>query len=116
VSTSDAKLPFNRPVSAETPRSSPVNVRILEREYIIGVKPTERASLMAAARALEVRMREIRNNNRTAAVDRVAVLVALNLAHELHLLREELTQQQVQFQTTLSQLNEKLDQAIEESQ
>jgi len=103
-------------MSAEVSRSAPVNVRILEREYIIGVKPTERDSLIAAARALEARMREIRNNNRTAAVDRVAVLVALNLAHELHLLREELTQQQVQFQTTLSQLNEKLDQAIEESQ
>jgi len=103
-------------VSQNASPSMPVSVRILEREYVIGVKPTERDSLIAAAKALETRMREIRNNNRTAAVDRVAVLVALNLAHELHLLRAELVTHQQHFQTTLGELNERLDRAIEESQ
>ena len=34
-------------------------------------------------------MREIRGSNRMAALDRVAVLAALNLAHELQQLRDE---------------------------
>ncbi len=34
-------------------------------------------------------MREIRGSNRMAAVDRLAVLAALNLAHELQQLRDE---------------------------
>ena len=34
-------------------------------------------------------MRELRGNNRMVAMERVAVLAALNLAHELEILREE---------------------------
>ena len=44
---------------------------------------------MAAAKLLDSKMREIRGNNRMAALDRVAVLAALNLAHELQQLRDE---------------------------
>src|SRR2546427_12784832 len=69
--------------------AEPVSVRILDREYTVGVGGDERDSLMAAARLLDARMREIRGSNRMAAVDRVAVLAALNLAHELQQLRDE---------------------------
>ena len=56
--------------------SEPVSVRLLDREYTVGVEPGERDSLMAAARLLETKMREIRGGNRMAAVDRIAVLAA----------------------------------------
>lgn len=68
--------------------SDPVSVRILDREYTVGVGPDGREALMAAAQLVDSRMREIRGSNRMAAVDRVAVLAALNLAHELQQLRE----------------------------
>ena len=67
--------------------TEPVSIRILDREYTVGVAADERRSLEAAARMLETRMREVRGSNRTVSIDRVAVLAALNLAHELHLLR-----------------------------
>ena len=60
-----------------------VNVHLLEREYTVGVEAGERSSLMAAAKLLDSKMREVRGSNKMAAVDRVAVLTALNLAHEL---------------------------------
>ena len=63
--------------------SEAVNIRILDREYTVGVEPGERDSLMAAARLLDARMRELRGGNRMVAADRLAVLTALNLAHEL---------------------------------
>ena len=63
--------------------SEPVNVKILDREFTVGVEPGERESLMSAAQLLDARMREVRGSNRMAALDRVAVLTALNLAHEL---------------------------------
>ena len=68
--------------------STPVTIRILDRDYTVGVDPAERDGLEAAARTLDARMREIRGANRMAAVDRVAILAALNLAHELQQLRE----------------------------
>ena len=63
--------------------SEPVTIRILDREYTVGVSEDERASLNAAARMLDLRMREVRGGNRMVAPDRLAVLTALNLAHEL---------------------------------
>jgi len=96
-------------------QNEPVSVRILDREYTVGVEAAERDSLTAAARLLDTRMREIRGSNRMAAVDRVAVLAALNLAHELQLLRDELAQQQQRFQSTLYGLNRRLDEAIDDA-
>jgi cell division protein ZapA len=95
-------------------QNEPVSVRILDREYTVGVEPAERDSLTAAARMLDARMREIRGNNRMAAVDRVAVLAALNLAHELHLMRDELAQQQQRFQSAMDALNRRVDDAIDD--
>ena len=89
--------------------SEPVNVKILDREYTVGVEPGERDGLMAAAHLLDARMREIRGNNRMAAIDRVAVLAALNLAHELLQLRSQSEQRDQALNKTLGELNRKLD-------
>jgi len=89
--------------------SEPVNVKILDREFTVGVEANERDSLMAAAHLLDARMREIRGSNRMAALDRVAVLTALNLAHELLQLKQAAEQRDVALNRTLGDLNRKLD-------
>ena len=94
-------------------QNEPVSVRILDREYTVGVEPAERDSLTAAARMLDTRMREIRGSNRMAAVDRVAVLAALNLAHELQQLRTEGEQRDREMARLLEDLQRKLDGLID---
>ncbi len=89
--------------------SEPVNVKILDREFTVGVEPDERDSLMAAAHLLDARMRELRGSNRMAALDRVAVLTALNLAHELLQLKQAAEQRDQTLNRTLGELNRKLD-------
>ena len=89
--------------------SEPFNVKILDREFTVGVEPGERDSLMAAAHLLDARMREIRGSNRMAALDRVAVLTALNLAHELLQLRTQSENRDQALTRTLGELNRKLD-------
>ncbi len=89
--------------------SEPVSVRILDREYTVGVEAEERDGLLAAARLLDAKMREVRGSNRMAAVDRVAVLAALNLAHELQQLRDEQEQREREMARTLADLNRHLD-------
>ena len=71
---------MNTPTSG---KSEPVSVRVLDREYTVGVTDAERDSLTSAARMLDARMRELRGTNKMVAPDRLAVLTALNLAHEL---------------------------------
>lgn len=89
--------------------NEPVSVHILDREYTVGVEAGERSSLMAAAKLLDSKMREVRGSNRMAAVDRVAVLAALNLAHELQQLRDEQHARDKELTRTLGDLHHKLD-------
>jgi cell division protein ZapA len=63
--------------------SEPVSVSILDREYLIACTPDERPGLVAAASFLDGKMREIRTGARSANLDRIAVLAALTIAHEL---------------------------------
>lgn len=86
-----------------------VSVLVLDREYTVGVAPGERDSLMAAARLLDGRMREIRGANRMAAVDRIAILAALNLAHELQMLGEGQDHGARAVEDAVSALHRKLD-------
>jgi cell division protein ZapA len=59
-----------------------VSVRIMEKEYLIACPYDERSALLDAAEFLNARMREIRDNGRVVGIDRIAVMAALNLAHE----------------------------------
>ncbi|HHQ41848.1 MAG TPA: cell division protein ZapA, partial [Chromatiales bacterium] len=60
-----------------------VTVRILDREYRVACPPGEREDLMASARHLDQLMREIRDSGKVIGLDRIAVMAALNMAHEL---------------------------------
>jgi cell division protein ZapA len=93
--------------------NEPVSIRVLDREYTVGVEPDERDSLMAAAKLLDAKMRDVRGANRMAAVDRVAVLAALNLAHELQQLRNDNTARDRELTRTLGELQGKLDALLE---
>lgn len=89
--------------------NQPVSIRLLDREYTVGCEPDERDSLLAAAKLLDNKMREIRGNNRMAALDRVAVLAALNLAHELQQMRSDNEGRDRELEHTLGDLHRKLD-------
>ena len=60
-----------------------LDVTILGREYKVACKESERSELMQAVAVLDKRMREIRDGGKVAAIDRIAVMAALNLAHDL---------------------------------
>lgn len=89
--------------------TEPVAVRILDREYTVGCEPGEKDGLMAAARLLDAKMREVRGGNRVAALDRVAVLAALNLAHELQQLREDSERRDRSLAAAVDDLQRKVD-------
>ena len=91
--------------------NEPVSIKLLDREYTVGVGPGERDSLMAAARLLETRMRELRGSNRMAAVDRVAVLAALNMAHEMQQVRDGESGRDAELAAALQDLRRRLDSA-----
>lgn len=93
--------------------AEPVSVRLLDREYTVGCAPDERDSLVAAARLLDGKMREVRGSNRMAALDRVAVLAALNLAHELQQLRSDADSRDRELTRSLAELQKRLDAVLD---
>lgn len=62
---------------------SPVSVRILDKEYQVACPDGQRDTLLRCAELLNVRMREIRDGGRIIGLDRIAVMAALNISHEL---------------------------------
>jgi len=60
-----------------------LDVTILGRDYRVACAEDEKADLLEAVALLDQRMREIRDKGRTAGIDRIAVMAALNIANEL---------------------------------
>lgn len=60
-----------------------LDVALLGRDYKVACKESERAELLDAVAFLDRRMREIRDTGKSAATERVAVMAALNITHEL---------------------------------
>ena len=60
-----------------------LDVSLLGRDFKVACKPDEQAELRDAVLFLEQRMREIRETSKTSSIERVAVMAALNLAHDI---------------------------------
>jgi cell division protein ZapA len=59
-----------------------LDVALLGRDYKVACKAGEEAELMDAVAFLDGRMREIRESSKTSSTERIAVMAALNLAHD----------------------------------
>lgn len=62
--------------------TTPVSLNILGKEYKIACAQDEKEGLIQKAQELDRQMRKIRDTGKVAGTDRIAVLAALNLAHD----------------------------------
>lgn len=92
--------------------AEPVAVHLLDKEYLVACTLDERPGLLAAAGLLDSKMRDVRNAARGASLDRVAVLAALNLAHELLAQRTQSQSSDGAVNHDVSLLRAKLDAAM----
>ena len=60
-----------------------IDVKILDREYRLAVTGETKPRLLEAVQIVDEKMRSIRDAGRVSGVDRIAVMAALQLAHEL---------------------------------
>jgi cell division protein ZapA len=67
-----------------------IKIKILEKEYDITCPQDERTELLDSAELLNERMRSIRDSGKVIGLDRIAVMSALNLAHEVVKLQNNL--------------------------
>lgn len=89
--------------------SDPVNLRVLDREFLVACKPEERSGLVASAEQVDRQLRELRRAHPSATVERLAVLMALNLTHELSALRQAQSERDARLERSIGELNRRLD-------
>lgn len=98
------------------PDQARVSVRIMEKEYVVACPYDERSALLDAAEFLNNRMREIRDSGKVVGLDRIAVMAALNLAHEFLKLRDRETRFDGGVGQKVRALRERVEGALGKSQ
>lgn len=83
-----------------TPNPIPVTLMIMGKEYKIACSADERDDLMKAALRLDQQMCQIRDSGKVIGPERIAVMAALNLTHDLNQLQNQ--------NKALSGINERL--------
>lgn len=63
--------------------SDTVEIRIMDKDYLVACPSETRHELLDAARHLDSKMRDIRNAGKVFGSERIAVMAALNITHEM---------------------------------
>lgn len=69
-----------------------VTVRILGKSYNIKCPPEQADALRESAQFIEQKLREMKQHSGSTNTDRMLVVMALNLCHELNVLKSEKSQ------------------------
>ena len=89
-----------------------VTVYILDKEYHLVCPQEERHNLERAAVYLDSKMREIRRSGKVIGAERIAVLAALNITHDLQHRTRQLDEVSDQGGEQLQKLLQQLDHAL----
>lgn len=89
-----------------------VTVHILDKDYCIACPADERANLESAARYLDGKMREIRTGGKVIGADRIAVMAALNITHDLLHKQQRLDQEASATREHVRDLLDRVDEAL----
>ena len=86
-----------------------LDVKIMGRDYRVACTPEERDALLAAVDLVDSKMREIAQRTKSTIAERVAVMAALNIAHE-HLSAVPATvEKEVDFAVDTSDAKRRID-------
>lgn len=89
-----------------------VSITILGKEYLIACQEDEKSELLSSANYLDRKMREIRDHGKVIGTDRIAVMAALNIAHELLHNKGELIMANPDVEGRIRSIQEKIEEAL----
>jgi len=92
--------------------AKPLRVHILDKEYLIACPDDEREALFASAEFLTDKMKEIRDTGKIVGADRIAVMAALNMAHDLLGQKTVKDDYQLNISQRIRALQDKIDVAL----
>jgi cell division protein ZapA len=89
-----------------------IDVTILDRQYRVACPDDERENLMASVAYLDQKMREIKEGGKISGTDRIAVMAALNIAHELLSAKTGAGFDIAEYKRKMQSMNSMVDEAL----
>lgn len=90
----------------------PITVTIMEKEYLVGCTEEEREALFQSVEFLNRKLREQRDSGKVIGSERVAVMAALNIAHEYLDYRRRNDTVDADFGAGLARIQSKIQSAL----
>lgn len=95
-----------------TTDAKPVSITILDKEYLISCTERERDQLYTAVDFLNKKMHEVKESGNVIGTERIAVMSALNIAHELLAYKHENDDYTSRIDDTIQRLQSKINDAL----
>ena len=98
---------------SKQPKLHPVSIKILGKDYRVACSDDEQETLLRSAQELDEQMRKIRDTGTVIGTDRIAVMAALNLTHELRQAQSSDTLPGSGISAQLANLRHKIENVLE---
>lgn len=92
----------------------PISIIILDKEYKVACPVGEQTALLASAKYLNEKMREVRDSGSILGSERIAVITALNIANDYLNTREAVKGISDDLSPRLKNLGTKISRALDE--
>ncbi len=92
----------------------PVNLHILDKDYVVACPEEERSLLLASAQYLNEKLQEVRVSGKVVGSERMVVVSALNIIHEYFQYKQRQEEHITSLDASVERLNERLAGALSE--
>ena len=92
-------------------RQHTVSIDILDKSYQVACEPEQEAELKQAANDLDDQMRAIRSTGKVIGLERVAIMAALNLGHQVLVMKSG-GQPEDPLEEQLKTITSRIDEAL----
>lgn len=90
----------------------PVNIKILDKDYLISCNDEEREQLYTAAKYLNNKLQELKNSGKVIGTERIAVMAALNITSEYLAYRQENNDYTHNVDIAIRRIQDKISEAL----
>lgn len=90
----------------------PVSIKILGKDYRVACPEEEQETLIHSAQELDEQMRKIRDSGKVNGADRIAVMAALNLTHDLRQPQKKYISSEDSISKQLANLRHKIENTL----
>ena len=98
-----------------TTQANAVAIQILDKEYMVACPEEDMEELLESARYLDERMKETRDAGKVLGTERMAVMTALNIVHELLQQQRQSADDESGINETIAGLTSKIEAALSRS-